>query len=146
MVVVAKDEIEGVGHIEPLDVPFARPAEIDHVDLMRGEIAHRIRTDEKIIVVKMQGGFITHVMHTELCGIAKPNKILPVKVGNQNLLISPIKGIQLTVGIFLQHLEEDEVVLIPIVPKVAEKTGRQVRVIEEKTAKVAIECLNSHFR
>ena len=76
-------------------------------------------------------------------GIAEREQILPVEVGNDDALISPVKGIQLAVRLFLQHIKENEVVLVAVIAQIAKQACPKVGIIKNKTAEIAIEGLDT---
>src|SRR5438874_12813761 len=130
-------------HVEYANVPTARPSQIDHIQFVRGEHPNRIRTDQEVIGVKVQRRFIIQVVHTELCGKAGREKILPVEVGNGDALIAPAKGIQPAVRLFLQHVKEGEVVLVAVITQIAKQAGPKIGIVKNKTAEIAIEGLDT---
>src|SRR5215475_9090577 len=108
-------------HIQEINVPTTRPPQVDHIQLMRGEHPNRIRTDQEVIGVKLERRRVMYIMEIELCGIAQREKILPVEVGNENLLITPAEGIQPTVRLFFQHIKKGQVVLVAIITQIAKQ-------------------------
>ena len=93
----------------------------------------------------MECRFIVQVVEIELCSIAEREKVLPVEVGNDDALISPVEGIQLAVRLFLQHIKEGEVVLVAVIAQTAKQARPKVRIIKNKTAEIAIERLDTEL-
>ena len=109
----------GMGYVEYANVPTARPSQVDHIQFMRGEHPNRIRTDQEVIGVEVERGFIIHIMQIELCRITSDEKILPVEVSNSDTLIAPAEGIEPAVRLFLQHIKVGQVVLIAVITQIA---------------------------
>src|SRR5262245_66206251 len=58
--------------------------------------------------------------------------------------ILEIDLVQLAIGVFLQHVEIDRVVLIPVRLEIADHSPAEVRVAENEAAKIAGEFLDAH--
>src|SRR5262245_6730220 len=58
--------------------------------------------------------------------------------------ILEIDLVQLAIGVFLQHVEIDRVVLIPVRREIAEHSRAEVRVAENEAAEIAGEFLDAH--
>ena len=134
-----------MGHVEYADMSTARPPQVDDIQFMGGEHTHSIRTDQEAIAVELDRRLVMHIVETKLCGIAEHKQILPVEVGNDNALVSPVKGIQLAVRLFLQHVEEDEVVLKAVIAQITKQACPKVRIVKNKTAKIAHEGLDAEL-
>src|ERR1700728_2989552 len=91
----------------------------------------------------MNRGVFFVVMHAQLCGVAREQKILAVRIGNDDLLIAQRHGIQATVGVLLQEIEIGDVVLPPVRIQVAEQTHAGLLFYEQEAAKVAMESLDA---
>src|ERR1700691_1528270 len=70
----------------------------------------------------MNRGVVLVVVHAQLRGVAREQKVLAVRIGNDDLLIAQRHGIQATVGVLLQEIEIGDVVLPPIRIQVAAQT------------------------
>src|SRR6202451_3219134 len=91
----------------------------------------------------MNRGVVLVVMHAQLRGVAREQKILAVRIGNDDLLITQRHGIQAAVSVLLQEIEIGDVILPPIRIQVAEQTHTRLLFHEQEAAKVAIEGLNA---
>ena len=108
--IVAESLIESVCDVDGADMAVAGPAEIDGMDAVRPD--HVIgndgtdgsRPDEKAVVIEMDGGLIYVVVDAELRGIALEKKILPVDIGDDDLLIPEGHRIQAAIGIFFEEI------------------------------------------
>ena len=70
---------------------------------------------------------------------------MPVKVGNDDALITPVKRIEPAVGLFLQHLEEGQVILVAVIAQTAKQACPKVGIVKNKTAEIAIEGLDTYL-
>ena len=114
-VVVTQHPIEGVVDVDAIDVPVAGPAQIHGANLMGLKHADRIGPHQESVPVKHQPvTVVLVVMDAELRRVARPNEVLSKIVGDRHRLISIAKRVQPAVGVFLQLIEHDRVVLIAI--------------------------------
>src|SRR5262249_42384865 len=137
--------VQSMGHVEYANVSTARPPQVDDVQFMRGEHPNRIRTDQEVIGVKAERRRVIQIMEIELCGIAWREKILPVKIGNDDPLIAQAEGIQPAVRLFLQHVKEGQVVLVAVIAQIAKQACPKVGIVKNKTAEITIEGLDTYF-
>src|SRR5262245_20801785 len=89
------------------------------------------------------------VERAELERVALDEGVLAKDVGDIHLLVAhlnfgEIDRIQRAVGVFLEHVEIRQVVLIPVRLEIAEHPHAEVRVVENEAAKIAGEFLNAH--
>src|SRR5207247_9415903 len=82
-------------------------------------------------------------MKAERGRIAGLDKVLTIQVGDDHTLVAALELVQLGVGIFLKHVEHDQVVLPAVVVEVPENTRTEIEVVENETAKVAVERRNA---
>src|SRR6476659_99988 len=104
-----------MGDVQPANVPIASPSEIVSLEVMIADIADRGRTSDEIVLVVMTFPAVEIGMETQLRGVALCKKILAKNIRDKNLLITPIKLIEVGVGIFLQHVEGNEIVLPEVI-------------------------------
>src|SRR6478672_539616 len=97
--------------------------------------------DDVAIAIIMSAAVVEVSVKAPLRGVSFPQKVLPIKVGNDDLLVAGIERVQLGVGIFLAHVESGEIVLETVVIPIAESADAEVHVIEEKAAKIGVERL-----
>ena len=86
---------------------------------------------------------VAHVVDAELLRVAVDEEVLPVEVGDGDLLIAELQRVQAGVGVFLQPVEDGQVVLVAIGGVVAEDAHAEVRVVEDEAAEVAVERLRA---
>ena len=80
-------------------------------------------------------------MKAELGSVAAPQEVLAIQVGDDHALVAAIEPVQLGVGILLEQVEHDEVVLPAVVVEVPEQARAEINVVEDEPAKVAVERL-----
>src|SRR5262249_28003370 len=101
-------------------------------------------------VIVLKGARLVGVVEpAELERVALDEGILAKEVRDVDLLVAHIDlgeldRVQLAVGVFLEHVEHRQVVLIPVRPDVAEHPRAEVRVAEDKASKIAGEFLDAH--
>ena len=71
----------------------------------------------------------------------RPDGILPVIVGDENLLLPGVEGIEEAVGVFLALVEHDQVELVAVRQPRAKQSDRAVQIAEDETSEVAGEGL-----
>src|SRR5207245_11055886 len=91
----------------------------------------------------MQTGVVLVVVHTELSCVARPDEILPVKVGDDHLLMAPAERVQAAVGVLLEEMEIREVVLPAVRVQGAKDAHARLLLNEEEPAKVAAKPLDA---
>ncbi len=85
-------------------------------------------------------------MDASLNCIPVPEKILPVKVRDEYVLITILEPVQSAVGVFLQHGEARDVELIAVGVKRPEYPQTRLLVGKNEPPKIAVETLNSGAR
>lgn len=153
---MAESLIEGMAQVEAADVAVAGPSEVIGSNAVSLDAAERACwfiavddqtdgcwADEESVVVEMHAGIVTVVMKAELSGVSLREEILNVNVGDINLLMARVEGIQSTIGIFLEQVEPGRVPRNAVRFEIAEQTNAGLFFGEEKSAKVARELLNS---
>src|SRR3954468_17704661 len=125
-----------MGHVDPSDVTVSSPAEIEGVNVMCAHGSNRGWPGDVSGAVVMSAAVIEAAMQAPLRCVAGPKKILPVKVGDEHLLIAFVKCIQFRIGVFLPQVEGSQVVLESIVAPIAKEPHACVDVIENEAAEV----------
>jgi len=134
--VTTENLIEGVGEIPASDVAIARPAEVEGFDIVAcgtafigegiaacGNCSKRFWASEKADFVIVRAPAVEVHVETGLGGVAFPEEILAVEIGDEDLLVSGIESIEIGVGVLFPHVEKGEIVLEAIVVGVAENAG-----------------------
>ena len=135
--------------VQPTDVAVTGPPQVGRADVVRPQLiirphkAERRRTYQEIVLIKMQTGVVLVVVHTELSCVARPDEILPVKVGDDHLLMAPAERVQAAVGVLLEEMEISEVVLPAVRVQVAKDAHARLLLNEEEPAKVAAKRLDA---
>src|ERR1700761_3862327 len=75
-----------------------------------------------------------------------PDEILAICVQDQNVLAAASEFVELGIGVFFIHVEHDHVVLPAIIVVIAEEPRGEIDVIENKSAKIAVESLIAEAR
>ena len=122
---------------------IAGPAEVVRLHVVIGNRANRRGPRNKAVFVVVPAGVIEIGQESQLAGITFPNQILPENVGDQNLLITPAKLIEVRVSVLLEHVEGGDIVLPAVVVVVAENADPQVGVVENEAAEIAHERLDA---
>src|SRR5271163_2506170 len=145
----AESLVKRVCQIHAADVPIARPAEVGGVNavcfdlVVEDDHANGRRAHQETVVVVMNSALIVVITHAELRGIALKEKILPVCIGDNHLLISSRPGIEPAVGVLLEQIEVSQVVLPAIRIQIAEKSHAGLFVHEQKAPEIGVEFLNA---
>ena len=140
---MAEDVVDSVIDVEAADVPETRFAEVDGPDLVRREYSDRRRTNEDAVAVVVEVGAVAHEVHAELLGVTADEKVLPIQIGDGDLLIAEFHCVEAGVGVFLEPVEDGQVVLVAIGRVVAEDARAEVGVVEDEAAKIAVEWLRT---
>src|SRR6185312_15088952 len=140
-IIVSNRFINGVTQIQPANVPVAGPAEIKRVHIVRHQRAERFGASQVAILIVMRAAVIEVRVKTQLRRVAVPEEVLPIDVCDKNILAAPPELIQLGVRVLLVHVEHDHVVLPAIVVVIAKQTRGEIHVVENKSAKIAVERL-----
>ena len=80
-------------------------------------------------------------MKAELRGVALIARVLTKDVRYENRLVAKVRGIQLAVGVLLQHIKICRVELVAVVCVVAKQAHAEIYVAEDQSPKVADEWL-----
>src|SRR5207249_5634276 len=99
---------------------IAGPAEVVRLHVVIGNRANRRGPRNKAVFVVVPAGVIEIGQESQLTGITFPNQILPENVGDQNLLITPAKLIEVRIGVLLEHVKGGDIVLPAVVVVIAE--------------------------
>ena len=91
----------------------------------------------------MKSGPVVVVVKADLRRVALPPGVLPEQVRDEHGLIPEVRRVQLAVGVLLEHVEVGGVELIAIARVIPKEPNSQIRVAEDKAAKVADERLNA---
>src|SRR4051812_48981303 len=91
----------------------------------------------------MEGGVVANVVNAELLRVTADEEVLPIQIGNGDPLFAKLQRVESGVGVFLEPVENGEVVLIAIRGVVAERAHAEVRVVEDEAAEVAVERLRT---
>ncbi|PYI60085.1 MAG: hypothetical protein DMC59_04040, partial [Verrucomicrobia bacterium] len=127
--------------VKPADMSIAGPAEVVRLHVVIGNRANRRGPRNKAVFVVVPAGGVEVGQEAQLAGVTFPNQILPENVGDQNLLITPAKLIEVGVGVLLEHVEGGDIVLPAVVIVIAKNARAQVGVIENEAAEIAHERL-----
>src|SRR5262249_45388747 len=105
--------------------------------------------DEDSVLIVARARLVAVVMRAELDRVTFGERVLAEDVGDIDLLIAEfdfaeVDRVQLTVGLFFEHVEIGKVVLPPVRRDVAEHPHAKVRVAEDEAAEIAGELLNAH--
>src|SRR5687768_13453628 len=83
-------------------------------------------------------------MQRELLRVAGTEEVLPVEIGHGHALFAPlVKDVQAAVRVFLEAVEDGQVVLVAIGRPVAEQAEAEVGVGEDEAAEIAGERLDA---
>ena len=134
--VTTENLIEGVGEIPAPDVAIARPTEIEGFDVVTwraafigegiaacGNCSKRFWASEKANFVVTRAPAVEVHVEAGLGGVAFPEKILAVEIGDEDLLVAGIESVEIGIGVLFPHVEKGEIVLEAIVVGVAENAG-----------------------
>src|ERR1700730_17800901 len=105
--------------------------------------ARRVGTDQKAVVVIMGAALVMVVMEADLRRVTRKEEVLAVVIEDQRILMPVRERVQKAVGIFFGLIEINQVELVAIGKSRAEQADRAIRVIENETAKVAVELLRA---
>ena len=100
-------------------------------------------TGDEIVLVVVSLPTIKVGVKAQLCGVAPGKEVLAENVRDEDLLIAPVKLIQVRVGVLFEHVESDQIVLPEIVVVVPEDAGAKIRVIKNEPSEIADERLNA---
>ena len=120
--VVAKHLVERMRDVELAQVAVAGQPVIIRADRVLFDRTDRRRPHQKIILVEPERRVVLVVVKTELDVVPALDKILPVKIRDPHLLVAILQPVQPAVGIFLQHGEVSQIVLIAVRMEVTEDT------------------------
>ena len=74
--IVAERPVERVIDVEAVDVPIARPAQVDDVERVRLKDADGIGADQEAVVVELEGRLVVIVVHAALRRVAGEDEVL----------------------------------------------------------------------
>src|SRR6185436_7793831 len=107
---------------------------------------NRLRAHQKMVLIKLERRVVLVVVKARLNGIAGLDEILAIQISDKNLLVAHRETVQSAIGILLEHGEFRRVVLIAIRLQVAEQAQPGLLIVEDESAKIAVERLNSRAR
>src|SRR4051812_25687522 len=110
-----------MGHVDPSEVTVSSPAEIEGVNVMCAHGSNRGRPGDISGAVVVSAAVIEAAVQAPLCCVARPEKILPVKVGDEHLLSAFVKRVQLRISVLLAQIEGGQVVLESVVTPIAKE-------------------------
>src|SRR5215470_428300 len=124
-------------------------AEITRLNAVRNWSAERRGAHLQIVFILKSARLVVVVERAELERVTFDERVLAVEVGDVDPLIAPsdileIDLVQLAISVFLQHVEIDGVVLIPVRLEIAEQSRAEIRVAENEAAEIAGEFLDAH--
>src|SRR6185369_11137419 len=117
------------------------PSEVADVDVMFENSADRGGADDVSVAVVMGAAVVEASREAPLGGVTFPEEVLPIEIGDDHLLITPVECVQVGVGVLLAHIEPDEVVLKAIIGPISENTHAEVHIVEKEAAKIGVERL-----
>src|SRR5262245_29507335 len=129
-------------------MPVAVDAEITRLNAVRNGSAEQRWARLKQACILKRARLVVVVEHAELERVTIDERVLAVEVGDVDPLIAKpdfgeIDLVQLAIGVFLQHVEIDHVVLIPVRLEIAEQSRAEIRVAENEAAEIAGELLDA---
>src|SRR5262245_3131807 len=130
-------------------MPVAVDAEITRLNAVRNGSAEQRWARLKQACILKRARLVVVVERADLQRVTFDERVLAVDVGDVDPLVAKpdfgeIDVVKLAVGVFLQHVEIDHVVLIPVRREIAEHSRAEVRVAENEAAEIAGEFLDSH--
>src|SRR5207302_9446728 len=128
--VVPESPVKSVRDVVTADVPIAGPAEISDIQRVRREDADRIRPNEEVVLIEVERRTIMVVMNAELGRVAGKEEILPIIVGDVDVLMAALERVQFAIGILLLLIEPEQVELIAVGQPRAEDADGPVGVAE----------------
>lgn len=96
-------------------------AEVGRVDLMRRGDADGIGPHEEAVLVVLERGRVEIVVKARLHGVTRPENVLLVIVGDEDLLLPRVKRVEEAIGVFLTLVEQDQVELVAVCQPRAEQ-------------------------
>src|SRR3989442_8197560 len=117
--------------------------EIADLDRVLTNVANQRGPHEKAIAIILDARPIVVVVQPALNGEAFANEILPVKIGDVNILVPRVEAIETAVCVFFKHREISSIVLITIVAERPKQTRAKIVVGKNEAAKIRNERLNA---
>ena len=77
------------------------------IDGVRRKHTNGIWPDEEIIIVETLRGLIVVMVKTYLRSVSRPNKILPVIIHDEGVLMAIGKRVHFAIGVFLRLIKPD---------------------------------------
>ena len=141
--VSANSPVEGIRDVDPSDMPLPCHPEVIGFDAVWLVDADGIGTSQEVVLVEVEGGLVVVVVKAQFCRVAWEDEVLAIVVGDEDVLMSVVEGVEKAVGVFLDVVEEDQVELISVGEPGPEETNAAVGVAEDEAAEVAVEVLVS---
>src|SRR5689334_15256288 len=98
-----KSKIVRMSKIQATEVSIATNTEVSDLDCMWANISYRRRPNQKTITIKLDTASIIVVMKTPLNCVTLANEILPKYVGDINVLMTSVEGIEAAIRVLLEH-------------------------------------------
>src|SRR5215207_2948217 len=83
-------------------------------------VADDRRADLKAVAVVLDAGAVVVEVEAELAGVALHQKVLPVEVGDVDVLAAAVEAVEAAVGVLFELREVGEVVVVAVVVEAAE--------------------------
>ena len=129
---LAEGVVEGVGEVQAADVAVAGEAHVlGHHLVGLGQADGRGSRQDAVLVV-VEVGLVLALVEAGRHRVAGRQEVLAEDVGDGHLLLALLEGVELAVGVLLEEVEVDRVVLPPVARGVAEEARAQVGVAEDR--------------
>ena len=132
-----------MGEVVPAPVAIAGPAEVTHVDGVRLKSAVGIGAHQEPVLVVLERGWVVIVVQAHLGCVAGENEVLPVVIGEKEVLAAVVERVQPGVRVFFPLTEIHEVELIAIRELRAEEPDASVLVGEQESPEIGVERLGA---
>ena len=121
----------------------AAQTQVSNADRVRRHIAHKGRSHQESVAIKLEAPSIVVEMEASLNRISLANKILAKDISDIDILMPGIEPVQTAVRVLLEHREVCSIELNPVVVECTKEACTKVVVGKYEPAKVRNEWLDT---